>query len=239
MVACVERWKALDLRFDAVYSGYLNGAAQIGIVEDIISWQRNAGSPLVVVDPVMGDGGALYSSMPSRMPADMRRLCGYADLITPNMTEAALLTGAEYSLSPRSPKEIFDMLRALSALGAGTSIITSVPIKGKIEGKKWANVLYRRGERGFFTCEFERARVDYPGTGDLFASVLTGALVSGALVSGAPLTDALGLATGFVRHVVDESILLGGETRAGTHFERHLHMLITRESILPARFVRV
>jgi pyridoxine kinase len=211
-----------------VYSGYLNNARQVGIVEDVISWQRGIGSPLIVVDPVMGDDGALYSSMPAGMPAGMRGLCGRANLITPNMTEAALLTGAEYSLSPRSSMEIYDMLRALSELGAGMSMITSVPI----EGGKWANVLYRRGERGFFACEFARAHIDYPGTGDLFASVMTGALVSGA-----PIENSLGLATGFVRHVVNESILMGGETRAGTHFEKHLNMLINPERVLPVRFV--
>jgi len=228
MNKCVDHWKSLGLRFDAVYSGYLNGARQIGIVEDIIAWQRGAGAPLIVVDPVMGDDGALYSSMPAEMPAHMRILCGHADLITPNMTEAALLTGAEYSLNPRSPAEIYDMLSALSELGAGMSMITSVPI----QGGKWANVLYRRGSRGFFTCEFERASADYPGTGDLFASIMTGALVSGESIE-----NALGLATGFVRHVVDESIRMGGETRAGTHFEQHLSTLINRERVLPVSFV--
>ena len=228
MSGCVEHWKALNLQFDAVYSGYLNGARQIGIVEDIIAWQRNAGRPLIVVDPVMGDDGALYSSMPAHMPDYMRGLCGHADLITPNMTEAALLTGADYSLSPRSPADIYDMLRDLGELGAGMTMITSVPIKNG----KWANVLYRRGERGFFACEFERERVDYPGTGDLFASVMTGALVSGETIE-----NAMGLATGFVRHVVNESARMRNETRAGTHFERHLNILINRERVLPVHFV--
>jgi pyridoxine kinase len=228
MGSCVRHWKSLGLRFDAVYSGYLNSARQAGIVDDFITWQRSAGSPLVVVDPVMGDDGALYSSMPADMPAAMRGLCRCADLITPNMTEAALLTETEYSLRPRGQMEIYNALRALSELGAGMSMITSVPT----EGGQWANVLYRRDERGYYACEFERAHIDYPGTGDLFASVMTGALASGETIE-----DALGLATGFVRHVVNESIVAGGETRAGVRFERHLNMLINRKGGLPVRFV--
>jgi len=212
---CVGHWQSLDLRFDAVYSGYLANPGQVETVIRLIGWQRQSGSPLIVVDPVMGDDGRLYSSMPPDMPGEMRRLCAQADLITPNMTEAALLTGEPYDLRPRDPGEIDRMLRKL---GARCAVVTRVPLPGG----RWANVLKREGEPGYWQSEFEPIPVHYPGTGDLFTAVMTGAIVSGAFHHP---QSAMARATMFLQSVVARSWAAGGEVREGVHLEAALGAL--------------
>ena len=107
--AYLAHWRALGLRFDAVYAGYLAGPEQAAIVEDFLNGQRDA---LKVLDPVMGDDGRLYTGMPEDMPAKWRGLCARADVVTPNMTEYALLTGEAYSLEPRTMAQAKKMLDA-------------------------------------------------------------------------------------------------------------------------------
>ena len=214
MSACVAHWKSLGLKFDAVYSGYLADARQAKVVEGLIGWQREQGLPLVVVDPVLGDEGRLYSGMPSDMPEKMRALCRMADLITPNLTEAALLTGAIYSDAPRSPAEIAAMLASLNAARA---MITSVPIGNG----RFANVCAARGEPGYWQCAFEPVRAHYPGTGDLFASVITGALMRGDSAEAA-----MEFATRYLCRVVADSFALHTEARAGVQLERSLGLLM-------------
>jgi len=217
MEECAGHWRSLGLRFDAVYSGYLATVAQAETVLRLIEWQEESGDPLIVVDPVMGDDGKLYASMPPDMPAEMRCLCAKADLITPNMTEAALLTGAPYDLAPRAPGQIEAMFFSLDAKCA---VITSVPLLNN----RWANVLKRRGERGYWQAAFEPVPVHYPGTGDLFTSVMTGALVQGASPQ-----SAMARATRFVRSVVARSERSGGEIRAGVQLEAGLAELMAGE----------
>jgi len=217
MEECVGHWRSLGLRFDAVYSGYLATVTQAETVLRLIEWQEESDDPLIVVDPVMGDDGKLYSSMPSDMPAEMCRLCAKADLITPNMTEVALLTGTPYDLTPRTPAQIEAMF---SALDAKCAVVTSVPLPNG----RWANVLKRRGERGYWQAAFEPVPVHYPGTGDLFTSVMTGALVLGASPQ-----SAMARATRFVRSVVARSEQVGGEVRSGVQLESGLAELMRGE----------
>ncbi|NLG23859.1 MAG: pyridoxamine kinase [Clostridiales bacterium] len=207
MAQCLDHWQALNLRFDAVYSGYLASAVQADAVMRLIHWQRPAGA-LIVVDPVMGDEGELYASMPADMPAAMARLCREADLITPNLTEAALLTGRRYCDRPRSPAALCELLDALPGRSA---VITSAPM----EGGRWANAC--RDGRDYYLCPFDPAPAHYPGTGDLFASVVTGRMLAGER-----LPQAMDAATRFVRRAVLCSIALGGDVREGVQLERAL-----------------
>ena len=108
--AYLDHWRALGLRFDAVYAGYLGSPAQAEIVSDLLAEQEGA---LKVLDPVMGDDGRLYSGMAEEMPAKWRSLCAHADVVTPNMTEYALLSGEAYSLAPRTRAQAEKMLRNL------------------------------------------------------------------------------------------------------------------------------
>lgn len=210
MAECVRHWREIDERFDAVYSGYLANTAQVDTVVELIKWQRSSHGALSIVDPVMGDGGRLYSSMPPDMPSRMLALVADADLITPNMTEVSLLTGREYSLVPMSPGEIRDMLVDLTALGAVRSAVTSVPL----EGGRWANVCSCEGGEGYWQSAFDPVPAHYPGTGDLFASVMAARLTLGDSAQ-----DAMAYSTVYLHRVIEDSAASGGEIRAGVQLE--------------------
>ncbi len=219
MSDCVAHWKALNLKIDAVYSGYLATVDQVQLVADLIDYARGTNSALAVVDPVMGDEGQLYSAIPRDMPAAMKTLCDAADLITPNLTEAALMLDMPYREDGLTNDEIYDMLRGFNARH---TVITSVVLA---DGRP-ANVYRTQGESGFWVCPYRRVPVHYPGTGDLFASVLTGALVKGE-----PLRDAVALASDYVRRVMEESSETEGEPRYGVQLERTLGWLVNPAAI--------
>ena len=202
--AYLDHWRALGLRFDAVYAGYLGSPKQVEIVAAFLSEQAGA---LKVLDPVMGDDGRLYSGMAGEMPALWRSLCARADVITPNMTEYALLTGESYSLAPRTQAE--GMLGKLLDMGAKSAVITSLPLEGGL-----ANAYMRREDGQMGVCAFERLDAHYPGTGDLFASVLTGALLRGEALEGA-----VRRATAFTRLCVEHSMAFDTPVNYGVDLE--------------------
>ena len=208
----LAHWRALGLHFDAVYAGYLASPRQVEIVSSFLKEQRRA---LKVLDPVMGDDGRLYSGMASEMPAKWRALCAHADVVTPNMTEYALLTGEAYSLAPRTRAQAEGMLRTLLDMGANSAVITSLPLEGGL-----ANVYMRRGDRQMGLCAFERLDAHYPGTGDLFASVLTGALLRGEGLDGATRR-----ATDFTRRCVERSLGISRPVNYGVDLEPLLPLL--------------
>ena len=124
MQPLLDHWQALDLHFDCLYSGYLGSPKQIAIVSDMFD---RFGSPntLVLVDPVMGDNGKLYSSMSPEMVPEMRKLLAKSDIVTPNLTEACFLTGRPYDPYP-SPEESLALVRDLAAMGPRHVVITSI-----------------------------------------------------------------------------------------------------------------
>ncbi len=175
MVAMIREWKRLDVRFDAIYSGFLGSTRQIEIVEGFIRDFRRE-ETLVVVDPVLGDNGKLYATFNDDMVNGMRQLVSSADVITPNLTEAFALLNRPYQTS-LTQDELKGLLTDLSAMGPKTVIITSVPLEGD---EQHTSVCAYSTETDRFwrvTCQYMPAH--YPGTGDTFTSVLTGALLQG------------------------------------------------------------
>ena len=215
MSACLAHWKALGLKADAVYSGYLANAGQADLVRELIDWQRGANGALAVVDPAMADNGRMYAGLEQDMPAAMKRLCDAADVITPNLTEAALMLGKPCAVGPMSDGALFSLL---CGFDAGCVVITSAVLSDGTHANLWR----RRGEAGFWVCPYRRVDAAFHGTGDLFASVLTGALVRGG-----SLEDAVGQAGDFVRRVIEESVARGAEERAGIQLEIALPGLMT------------
>ena len=202
----LAHWERMGLRFDAVYAGYLADEEQTRIVNGFLDAQPSA---LKVLDPVMGDEGALYAGMRATMPELWRGLCARADVVTPNMTEYALLTGEPYSLQPRSQAEVAAMLGALLDMGADSAVITSLPVEGGL-----ANAYMRRRDARPGLCRFSRLDAHYPGTGDLFASVLTGALLRGD-----SLMRAVERATAFTRRAVERTMRLATPVNHGVDLE--------------------
>ena len=118
-----EHWKSLNLRFDAIYSGFLGSERQIGIVADFIRTFRGPDT-LVVVDPVMGDDGKPYQTYTPAMCAGMAHLAELADVITPNLTEAAFLLNRDYG-------DLLDGGRALHDEGALRRLAEELSLGGR------------------------------------------------------------------------------------------------------------
>jgi pyridoxine kinase len=171
----IEHWKALNLRFDAIYSGFLGSARQASMVADFI---RDFSTPetLVVVDPVMADFGELYASMPPEMIGEMTSLSRLAKVVTPNITEAAFMLGREVPQS-LDESQVKDWLKALADLGPAYPVITSLPLSTKKDRSTVA--AYNREDGRFWLAGRPQVPTQYHGTGDIFSSVLTGSLLQG------------------------------------------------------------
>lgn len=212
----MAHWDQLDLTFDAIYSGYLANTKQIHHVKRLIAVAQEKGS-LVVIDPVMGDHGKLYASYTDEMIKAMKSLVKEADVITPNWTEACFLLDRPYSKEVQTSKIILAYVKALSDLGPKQVVITGVICA---EGKK-CNVVYDKNTGLYQELPYEEIPMHYPGTGDLFASVLVGRLLQGStLLEG---TEAASL---FVKKAVDKTYAYGSDPKEGVLLEYVLPELL-------------
>lgn len=212
----IRHWKDLGLGFDAVYSGFLGSHRQIDIVVDFIDHFRRD-EQLVVVDPVLGDGGRLYGPLAPDMVGEMRSLVTHADVITPNLTEAALLLEEAYDPAA-SVDRVKEWAVRLADRGPGIVIVTSVPEGGP--GRETAVVAYNRRDRRFWKVRCGYLPADYPGTGDAFASVIVGCLLQGD-----SLPIALDRAVQFISLGVRATFGYDYDTRQGILLERVLGSL--------------
>ncbi len=173
MEAFAEHWKKLNLEFDCIYSGFLGSSKQIGILGKFID-EMKKDYTLTVIDPVLGDNGKLYETMNDEMVRKMRSLIKKADIITPNYTEAVLLLGEEYS-QEISEDKIKDWLKRLSDMGPKIVIITSVPHKNNMTDV----IAYNREDGRFWKVSCVYIPAHFPGTGDMFTSVIVGSMLKG------------------------------------------------------------
>ena len=169
----LAHYQKLQLRFEGIYSGFLGSPEQCGLVEEYIA---AFGEGVVLVDPVLGDNGALYSTVTQPLVVQMRKLISRADVITPNMTEGAYLL-EESAAEALSQGQALDWAKRLCELGPGCCVLTGVRIKGR-EGKVFS-VLYDKNDGT--SCLYGSSEVygEYPGAGDAFASVLLSGLLTG------------------------------------------------------------
>lgn len=218
MLPAAEIWKGLGVSFGALYSGFLGSEKQIHIVSEIFELFRDRDT-LILVDPVMGDNGRLYSTYTPAMAAGMSSLCKKADIIVPNMTEACYLLGREYRKGPYSPDYIREILWGLSELGPRYIVLTGVYFSEEEYGA--ACFCRETGETAFTL----KKRYDgmFHGTGDLFASVLLAALLSGKKIE-----TAIEIAAQFVCHSIENTIKAGTNPLFGVKFERELGWLIDK-----------
>ena len=205
----VSHLRGMGTRFDAVYTGFLAGEAQAGFAEEVLDAFPDA---LAVVDPVLGDRGKLYRAVDETMAAAMVRLAGKARIITPNVTEAAILLGLPPGSAPRDEADAVKWLNALAADGSRAAVLTGLSFDrdGQI-AVGWAG-----GDGAGLFCH-PRAGGDYPGTGDLFASYMLAELLYGA-----PLPAAAEAAAGFVAGCAAVTAARGAEVKEGLLFEEVL-----------------
>lgn len=209
-------WSQLSLHFQAIYTGFLGSAPQINLVEDFLR-RFHVPDTLLVMDPVMGDHGTPYKTCTPALRQGLRELVAQADVITPNLTEAAILLDIPYHESQTA--DASELVRALSLQGQRSVVLTGY---AAAPGQVGA-LCYDRDTRQVEAVQTARVPQDFPGTGDLFASVLTGALTRGA-----PLLQAARTAVDFVGSCVARSVAEGAGEAEGVDFEPLLRQLTVK-----------
>lgn len=215
MESAAAHWKTLDLQFQAVYSGFLGSEHQIEIVENFIHDFRRSDT-IVVVDPVMGDHGAVYKTYTPAMCQGMKRLTEQADVITPNLTEAALLLDIPYEQMPTDEAGLREIVGRLSMGGKRSVVLTGFSAAPHLTGA----MCYDAARGATCAVQVKRVAREFYGTGDVFASVLTGALVKGA-----SLQAAAQQAAEFILECAELTAENGLPLREGVDFEPLLGLL--------------
>lgn len=173
MEGIMEHWKAENFKFDAIYTGYLGSKRQIKIVSEYFDSFKN-NSNYIIVDPAMADNGKMYTGFDKHFALKMAKLCEKADIILPNISEACFMLGKEYIGEDAAPSLIKELLTELASLGATTVVITGV----KFEHNNFGFMGYDTKTKEFFQYCTEEVPMKSHGTGDVFASTFTGALMN-------------------------------------------------------------
>ncbi len=163
----LKKWKKLGLKFDGIYIGYLTSSSQINIIKRFIK-DFSDKNTVVVLDPVMGDDGRLYSGYKKSTAKALKELVGLADIITPNATECCFLTDMEYK-EKRNEAEWADIAGRLSVSGAQKVVITGINM-----GSMIGNVCFEKKNKkaGVSIVRKKSAGKTRPGTGDIFSAIM-------------------------------------------------------------------
>ncbi len=216
MLSIAQHWNRENLTFDAIYTGYLGSTSQPELLPKIFKLLSNQNTK-IFIDPVLGDGGKLYGSVPEDMIDGMRQLAKHADLLIPNITEACLLTGVAFEEPPYSYEYIDRLLKGLSSLCSSQIVLKGVSFDDRSIGC----VFSENGEiYSHFTPLIKTAGRHCHGSGDIFASVLVGRLVGGY-----SLKEAVVSAADFIKEVIKNSISQECDAREGLNFETSLWKL--------------
>lgn len=198
---------SLDIRFSALLSGFVAEEAQFDLLEPLAQDIRRRGG-FILADPVMGDNGKLYGFFNEPFVGRMTRFAAGADLITPNLTEGALLLGLPPASVPADAGELRLWTENLAALGPRYVALTSVPIEGRED--RTGVALYDRERERYRLLSHARLGTGFPGTGDLFAAELLGRILQGT-----PFFSAAERTVARLRSSIALSRALGGDPRSG------------------------
>ncbi|MBR5501224.1 MAG: pyridoxamine kinase [Clostridia bacterium] len=218
----VRHWTTLNRTCDAIYTGFLGSFRQLEIISQVIDLMRGS-ETLIYIDPVMGDGGKLYSTFDMDFVSGMRALCKNAHVITPNVTEAFLLLGRPYQEGPYSQTLIEELLRDLSELGPETVVLTGIYPDGEHLGA----AAYDQVQNRIYTAYASAYKGTYHGAGDLFGSVLLGKMLQNI-----PLDEALKASVDFTAKCIQRTGERGVDTRFGLEFETFLGELAPNGSLV-------
>lgn len=209
-----QHWKKQGFNFDAFYTGYLGSIKQADLVINAIELLKNNAS-VVICDPAMADNGQLYSGFPANFPAAMLKLCQKADIILPNITEACLLLGREYSHGPYSEEFIESLLKGLYELCGAKIVLTGVYFDNKKLGAACFD-----GENITYTL-LDKVNAFFHGTGDVFASAFTAAYLTGRSIKAA-----VQIAATFTRGCIEQTLADEDRRKYGVCFEKEIPNLI-------------
>lgn len=206
----MNSWKELSLQFDGICTGFLGSKEQIDVVVEFLENFKTKNT-IVMVDPVMGDYGQLYSTYTQEMCDEMKKLIKYADVMTPNLTEACRLLDIPYPERTLNPEELENIAKELCTKGPNKIVITGLQHNGKIQ-----NFIYETG-KPYTTIEAKKIGEDRSGTGDVFSSI-----VAANIVKGVDIVTAVKKATDFISKTIDYTVKIGTPVYDGICFEEYL-----------------
>ena len=209
----MEEWRKLDLRFQGICTGFLGSKEQI---RHVLRFFDEFGTPenLIIVDPVMGDYGKTYATYTPELCREMRRLAARADILTPNLTEACILTDTPYHEGSWQRAELIRLEDALAEMGPKKIVITGIPL-----GEYIGNLCC---EDGAAPKLLRTRRVGQPcnGTGDIFS-----AIIAADAVNGVPFETSVRKASRFIRRCIIRSQEMDLPLTDGVCFEELLYSL--------------
>lgn len=227
-----DHWASIPLEFDSIYTGYLGSLKQIQLVANFFDQFRSENTS-VIIDPVMGDNGRLYSGFTDEFVFKMAELCSKADYILPNMTEACLMLDIPYKSEDYDRSFIENILHSLCALGAKNAILTgvSLDLENNTYDPSLLGVAAYSAQTDRFTY-FMRPKIDcsFHGTGDIFASVFASSIVLNGSKNknqtSDSIFDATKLAADFVCDCIRATMNSPSPCNYGVNFEVCLPKLI-------------
>ena len=203
-----------EIKFDLFFIGYLGDITKVG---EIINFLKERENKLVILDTIFGDNGKLYSGFDLKYVEKIRELLKFSYVITPNFTEALYLTGREGQYNSFSYDDIKDIAYDLRKLGAKNIVITSVPCKDNLIE------IAVLDENGFNIIYHEKLEKSYPGTGDIFAAVM-----SAEILNGNSIKDSVKKGSDFVKGCIEYSMKYDYSTKEGVLLEKQLYKLIEK-----------
>ncbi len=213
-----KHWKDEGVTFDAIYTGYLGTIEQIDQIRELFRTFRTENTT-IIVDPVMADNGKLYPAFNMDYVKKNAELCQDADIIVPNITEAAFMTGMEYK-EEYDESYVRELLSRLNDLGAGISVLTGV----SLEKGKTGVMGYDRRTGEYYVYQNNRIDASYHGTGDLFSSTCVGEIMKGK-----DWRDAMRIAADYTAHTIEVTLQNPAEPWYGVDFEATLPELMKME----------
>ena len=220
----LNEWKKQGFHFDAIYTGYLGSIKQIDLVHKILD-EFAQNDTLVVIDPCMADNGKLYTGFSQDFVKQMAKLCGRANVILPNMTEACFLVNQDYDIFTHTNESITKVMAKLLSLGAEQVILKGVEFSKEKIGvaycsQKLFDNNFSKNENNMEDINIyfhHRYDENFHGTGDVFASAVTGALVLKK-----DIKDAVKIACDFVQESIECTLLNPNYNWYGVDFESAL-----------------
>lgn len=215
MTPYIDVWKKQNVHFDAILTGYLAGEKQVDIILDFIE-NFKCENTLVFVDPVMADDGVLYDTYDEKLCEKVKMLTKKANIITPNLTELCILCGADYKqlAEENDVQKIINLAASMIDKTTKTVIVTGIKIKDEI-----VNLIV--DENGANTVKSALLKGSFSGTGDIFSSI-----VCGAVTKGINIIDAVSLATKFITESIKNTPTDHNYEPNGVNFQSQLEMLI-------------
>ena len=212
-----DHWLSENVRFDAIYTGYLGTIQQIDQMKELFKAFKHD-DMTIFVDPVMADNGKLYPAFDMDYVKKNAELCAEADIIVPNITEAAFMTGMEYK-EEYDEAYVKEMLQKLNEFGAKVSVLTGV----SLSPGKTGVMGYDREADDYFVYQNDRIDAAYHGTGDLFSSSCVGAMMHGK-----SWQEAMKIAADYTAYTIEVTLKNPEKPWYGVDFEATIPELIKK-----------